>query len=282
MQILASIQSRTSLVKFARSPRTDPPGVSYGNDLENLFDCDETTQWNGPCNYPGWMELTWVKPILISSVRLQISQPPFGGALTTHELMCDGQTVRVWSGWTENYQWLEHEFDEPQSCTVMRVVTTNTPSCLAWREWLVMAQSDTCTSECTPEEYTLESIVASFPGNWGKPGDCILSSSAETADCGYYNLDFYTKAWLFFPATVIFISMRVFFSLLFISNAADYGQTLRNFVEITQKFAGHLRKSIGEKSEVDVSRSVWQKEAPPCHGGKPPGFEATCPAWFQP
>ena len=31
LQNLASIQPRTSLVKFARSPRTDPPGVHAGN-----------------------------------------------------------------------------------------------------------------------------------------------------------------------------------------------------------------------------------------------------------
>ena len=32
LQNVASIQPRTSLVKFARSPRTDPPGLAYRAD----------------------------------------------------------------------------------------------------------------------------------------------------------------------------------------------------------------------------------------------------------
>ena len=36
LQNLASIQPRTSLVKFARSPRTDPPGSLELRDLQEM------------------------------------------------------------------------------------------------------------------------------------------------------------------------------------------------------------------------------------------------------
>ena len=50
--LLASIQPRTSFVKFARSPRTDPPGVCTAGCANNimLIYAAVLLMWKGACN----------------------------------------------------------------------------------------------------------------------------------------------------------------------------------------------------------------------------------------
>ena len=52
LQNLASIQPRTSFVKFARSPRTDPPGVCTAGCANNimLIYVAVLFMWKGACN----------------------------------------------------------------------------------------------------------------------------------------------------------------------------------------------------------------------------------------
>ena len=60
MQNLASIQPRTSLVNFARSPRTDPPGVYH---LYEVYTDDEAAAYHKTTeHYKKWADFKAANP----------------------------------------------------------------------------------------------------------------------------------------------------------------------------------------------------------------------------
>ena len=134
-----SVESRTT---FSHKTPTSDHG-----SLASLFDGKSESQFRtGSYKEKDgtWISLNWDIPVSVSSVRLQVSQDPAG--FTRHKLLLrsdsttgtDYREVHVWEGDSRNEEWLEHTFDHPEKCTSMRVMSTDSPSLVAWRQWVVM------------------------------------------------------------------------------------------------------------------------------------------------
>jgi len=106
--------------------------------VENAVDGDPETVWNSGAAPKQWVRFEFESPRRVSSIRLIVSQYP------------DGNTVhRIWGGPTEDSVQLLHEFIGStvdgqflefqwpipvESIQILYVVTTDSPSWVAWRE----------------------------------------------------------------------------------------------------------------------------------------------------
>ena len=98
MQNLASIQPRTSPVKFARSPRTDPPGSEGGNGWGSL---DDQRIYRGQKVVAAVAAFFFFVQIFGAGKRtMSIRDPSYAvHVLTVHgSIVCVGFTALVWLG----------------------------------------------------------------------------------------------------------------------------------------------------------------------------------------
>lgn len=105
--------------------------------LPALGDNDPSTFWTSSNFAPQWVELN-VGPSTVSKIRLLVDQSPAGQ--TTHRILAGPNPnptnlVRTVSGNTSTNQWLEVDFS-PHLTNVqyIRVLTTDSPSWVAWKE----------------------------------------------------------------------------------------------------------------------------------------------------
>jgi hypothetical protein len=108
-------------------------------------DGDPNTAWNSGGGPPAWIELDLKRTVTLAKVRLLVEQSPAGP--TTHQLYfgpspAPTALIATLSGTTSDMQWLEADVSDPKpSGRYLRVLTTASPSWVAWREIVVVPQS---------------------------------------------------------------------------------------------------------------------------------------------
>jgi hypothetical protein len=110
----------------------------------NAVDNAPETIWSSGAGSVQWIEIDLGKPSTITAIRLTVSQYPAGG--TTHQVWVRGPTgslemVHSFKGNTTDGQILEFTPGSPlEGIQVIRIVTTSSPSWVAWREIEVMGK----------------------------------------------------------------------------------------------------------------------------------------------
>jgi hypothetical protein len=105
---------------------------------KNAMDGAPETIWNSGRDATQWIELDLGKPYTLTSLRLIVSQYPDGN--TTHQIWVRGangvlRMIHEIKGNTFDNQVLEFSPDFPiANVQVVRIVTTQSPSWVAWRE----------------------------------------------------------------------------------------------------------------------------------------------------
>jgi hypothetical protein len=108
-------------------------------------DGDPNTAWNSGGGPPAWIELDLKRTVTLSKVRLLVEQTPAGS--TTHQLYfgpspAPAALIATLSSSTSDMQWLEADVPDPKpSGRYLRVLTTASPSWVAWREIVAVPQS---------------------------------------------------------------------------------------------------------------------------------------------
>ncbi len=129
----------------------DLPGIiprasssASGASPAYAVDGNPNTMWNSGGPPPAWIELDLQRTVTLSKARLLVEQSPAGP--TIHQLYfgpLPGPTalIATLSGSTSSMQWLEVDVPDPKpSGRYLRVLTTASPSWVAWREIVVQAQ----------------------------------------------------------------------------------------------------------------------------------------------
>lgn len=105
---------------------------------DNVIDGDSETIWSSGQDAVQWIMFDLAAPKAVSGIRLHISQFPAGE--TVHEIWAgtdpnDLNLVHVFKGFTADPQVLEFTPSEPlENVRFIKVVTTQSPSWVAWRE----------------------------------------------------------------------------------------------------------------------------------------------------
>lgn len=105
---------------------------------ENAFDRDPATAWNSGGRAPGWIEIVFDRPRHMNKLIVTIEQSPAG--TTRHEIVAtfkDGSSRKVYefTGPTKNGQRIEMAIrPKIAGVTRLRLVTTESPSWVAWAE----------------------------------------------------------------------------------------------------------------------------------------------------
>lgn len=121
-------------VKASASLSDEPP--------ENAVD-GTSSRWGSGADAPQWIEIDLDGLYVIGSLRLTVDQWPDGETL--HEIWVVGEDgklrkVAELQGWTSDGQVLEWEPESPlNEVRVIRIVTTVSPSWIAWEEIAVIA-----------------------------------------------------------------------------------------------------------------------------------------------
>jgi hypothetical protein len=108
-------------------------------------DGDPNTAWNSGGGPPAWIELDLKRTVTLAKVRLLVEQSPAGP--TTHQLYfgpspAPTALIATLSGTTSDMQWLEADVSDPKpSGRYLLVLTTASPSWVAWREIVAVPQS---------------------------------------------------------------------------------------------------------------------------------------------
>jgi hypothetical protein len=129
-------------VSSTLEPASDQPIIASselpGYPASNAFDGDIETIWNSGGGPEQWIQIDLGEIRTISSIRLTVAQSPEGK--TTHQ---------IWGGESESSLRLLHEFSvftsefhvlefnpstPVENVRYIRVVTTQSPSWVAWRE----------------------------------------------------------------------------------------------------------------------------------------------------
>jgi hypothetical protein len=130
------------LVHVSASASSSAPG----NPPAYAVDGDPNTAWNSGGPPPAWIELDLTRTMTLSKVRLLVGQSPAGP--TTHQLYFGSSPaptalIATLSGTTSDMQWLDVDVPDPKpSGRYLRVLTTISPSWVAWREIFVVPQSE--------------------------------------------------------------------------------------------------------------------------------------------
>jgi len=123
-------------VKASHSLPDQPAAYAVDGALE--------TQWGSGSGPTQWIEINLGKPATITGIRLTVAQYPNGG--TTHQVWARGASgnlklVHEFKGDTADNQTLEFNFDTPlKDIQYIRVVTTQSPSWVSWKEIEVFGQ----------------------------------------------------------------------------------------------------------------------------------------------
>lgn len=149
-----------------------------GSPAESAGDGSSMTVWNAGAFAEQWIQVDLGRPVPVARIRLQVHQVPSGDS--THELAVgldpnNLQTVRTFSGFTRDGDWLEHTGDSASghrlgNVRFVRITTKASPSWVGWREIEVLGAV----------EYL--GFYASAADNHGCTGPCDFS--AETATYG--------------------------------------------------------------------------------------------------
>ncbi|HEY3354648.1 MAG TPA: kelch repeat-containing protein [Polyangia bacterium] len=136
--------------------RVTPVGAtasgSYGAAIPSLaIDGNESTGWNAPGYAGNWIELDLGQNYLVNQVKLMVAQAPAGQ--TTHQILgglapAPTTVLQTLSGYTTSGDWLTASV-APTSVRYLRVLTTQTPSWVAWLELQVYA-SGACRAAAGP------------------------------------------------------------------------------------------------------------------------------------
>jgi hypothetical protein len=108
-------------------------------------DGNPNTEWNSGGYPPAWIELDLKRTLTLAKVRLLVGQSPAGP--TTHQLYfglspAPTALIATLSQSTSDMQWIEADVADPQPTgRYLRVLTTASPSWVAWREIVVVPQS---------------------------------------------------------------------------------------------------------------------------------------------
>src|SRR5205085_10768649 len=107
-----------------------------GSSPNFAFDNNAATAWNAGQFPEAWVEANFNGPQTVGGIILTVAQTPAGN--TKHQVLFrinngNYQPVYLFSGHTANGMRLVVRFPTPyQNVTHMRVVTTNSPSWVAW------------------------------------------------------------------------------------------------------------------------------------------------------
>lgn len=123
-------------VRASKSDQSQPQGAVDG---------DPDTYWGAGDFAPQWIEIDLGEPYTLAELRLLVGQSPGGD--TSHQVLVKGpnsgdkfQTAHIFSGVTDDLQWLRLAFPEPlQEVRYVRIETISSPSWIAWREIEVIA-----------------------------------------------------------------------------------------------------------------------------------------------
>jgi Predicted metal-dependent hydrolase with the TIM-barrel fold len=127
-----------STAQPASNPKVTASAELAGEPAANAFDGSIDTDWNSGNDPEQWIQIDLGDPQTISAIRLTVAQHP------------EGQTIhQIWGGDTESSLRLLHEFHEftaefqvltfepatpMEHMRIIRVVTKQSPSWVAWRE----------------------------------------------------------------------------------------------------------------------------------------------------
>jgi hypothetical protein len=109
-----------------------------GSSAANAFDGNPDTMWNAGAHPEQWLQFDRGQARELSRVTLMVAQDPAGE--TIHELWAgssadDLELVHTFSGATADGDELRYAADAPLvDVRVVRIVTTSSPSWVAWRE----------------------------------------------------------------------------------------------------------------------------------------------------
>ncbi|MFP3853877.1 MAG: cellulase family glycosylhydrolase [Anaerolineales bacterium] len=115
-----------------------------GEDPQLAVDGSAAAQWGAGAGPPQWIQLDLGETHTIEEIRLRVAQTPAGQ--TTHQLHVAGQEgslqqVHTFQGETEDNQVLIFRPDSPlEEIQIIRVVTTQSPSWVAWKEIEVIGE----------------------------------------------------------------------------------------------------------------------------------------------
>jgi F5/8 type C domain len=106
-------------------------------------DGNPETAWNSGGWAPAWIELDLKHTVTLTNVHLLVGQSPAGP--TTHQVYFGSSPaptalIATLSGSTKDMQWLDIDVPGQPTGRYLRVLTTASPSWVAWREIIVQAQ----------------------------------------------------------------------------------------------------------------------------------------------
>ena len=112
------------------------------------LDRDPDTSWNSQQPAPHWFSVVFEELYVVDQVLAQISQAPAGP--TTHDVwLGHGSGLRTFyarftDAYTEDREILSFTIEPPQAVNEVFILTAESPSWIAWREWKIFGvpQSD--------------------------------------------------------------------------------------------------------------------------------------------
>ena len=196
---------------LARGKPAKASNTSGNQSPGRAVDGDLNTSWNAGVSAPParWWEVDLQGSYEVNAIELVISQSPAG--YTRHEVYAidsnhNYDLIYTFSGNTNDQSVLAYYFDDPiEDVTGIRVITTNDPSYVAWREVRVFGgpmptatptrtgtptatatPSRTPTSTATPTA-TATSTATATPTNTPVPGNIVGLVYADLAGNGKWN-----------------------------------------------------------------------------------------------
>ena len=118
--------SPVSLATVTYAASRNPDTVSLA------FDKNPLTSWIAGSHPVQWIEINFGSPQSFLQISAVVNQNPSGQ--TNHHVTLDGNTAFSWTGVTSHGDVLSHKFDALQTAQRVRIVTTESPSWVAWQD----------------------------------------------------------------------------------------------------------------------------------------------------
>lgn len=149
------VPTETALpLNLARGKNLTASNLTLTEPPKNAVDGNPETIWNGGNSPPQWIQIDLGGYSVITSIHLTIAQTPNGA--TTHQIFIgasnsDLELIHEFSGSTSDGDLLKFNLAEPLAgIRFIRVVTTQSPSWVAWREIDVFGYEDQAISTPMP------------------------------------------------------------------------------------------------------------------------------------
>ena len=137
-----SIENELEIVPYSRV-HDIIVSASQFLDKERPFqslDNNVMTQWGSGSHAPQWIQFDFGKDTLLKSIELVVSQFPEG--MTIHTILGRSeseeelgyQVLHEFNGLTKDNDQLSHVFENEKACRYIRVLTTESPSWVSWKE----------------------------------------------------------------------------------------------------------------------------------------------------